>query len=186
MSREVLTETSPDVPLGDNRPVVGFFGKLPSTGDFVWRGLPDVFRRYWDGWITRTVAPLQQDGAAFPAGGLRFLLASGGRTAAGLVLASQDSVGRGFPLSLMLIADGGLTQDQTDSWCDLALTLMTPKEPPLSPDDLWQRLDALPAPDPQGPATGSFRLWTAGSPALAATPEGSSALIRQLLSLPQD
>jgi len=44
MPDEVLT---PGQPQDDQRPVAGFFGKLPATGDFVWRGLPDGFRKYY-------------------------------------------------------------------------------------------------------------------------------------------
>ena len=34
----------------------GLFGKLPSTGDFVTRGLPAGFLRVWDAWLSRHLA----------------------------------------------------------------------------------------------------------------------------------
>lgn len=181
MPREVLTETD-DRPEQD-RPVVGFFGKLPSTGDFVSRGLSDAFRQNWDVWITRHIAPLQRDGAVFPAGGLRFKLASGGRTAAGMIVPSSDSAGRLFPLSVMLLADDGLTQTQTDAWCERALVVLAGDgQPPLSPDDLWLALDDLPVPEPAGPAVGTMQLWTATHPPIATAPDAPDEAIRQLLA----
>lgn len=159
MPDEVLT---PDDPDDDLRPVAGFFGKLPATGDFVARGLPDAFRQSWDAWLTRHIAPLQRRGLALPPGGLRFRLPSGGRLAAGVILFSQDSAGRQFPLSLLLIAEDDLTPHQIDAWCDAALAL----EPTtLSPDALWHALDALASPVPAGPVTGPMQLWTPGHPA---------------------
>jgi type VI secretion system protein ImpM len=160
--------------------VVGFYGKLPSTGDFVARGLPDAFRRHWDAWITRTVAPLQREGMAFPPGGLRFRLVSGGRIAAGLILPSEDCVGRQFPLSLLLVSESGLTRKQIDQWCTFALGLLAPGSPPPDPDDLWQSLEDLPAPKPEGPVTGSFDLWTDGHPERDTAQGDAMEIIRQL------
>lgn len=172
MPDEVLTADD------DPRPVAGFFGKLPATGDFVWRGVPDVFRKHWDAWLTRHVAPLQRQGHCFPEGRLRFHLPSGGRLAAGVILPSQDSAGREFPLSLLLIANGDMTPAQIDPWCDAAL-LLSPET--LSPDDLWHALDGLPAPTPQGPATGPMQLWTPGHPPLATRTEDPDTALRKLL-----
>lgn len=172
MPDEVLT------PRDDRRPLAGFFGKLPTTGDFVWRGLPDAFRRHWDVWLTRHIAPLQREGRAFPPGGLRFRLPSGGRLAAGVILPSQDSAGRRFPLSLLLIATGDLTRSQVDSWCDPACALPVEELPP---DDLWQALDALSAPDPEGPAAGPMQLWSPGQATLSTDPEAATEAARQLL-----
>ena len=169
MPDEVLTPE-------DDRPVAGFFGKLPATGDFVGRGLPDGFRKPWDAWLTRHVAPLQREGAAFPAGGLRFRLPSGGRLAAGVILPSRDSAGRLFPLSLLLIADSELSPAQIDPWCDAALAL--PRE---APDDLWHALDALPVPQPSGVARGPMQLWTPGHPPLATEAADPEAALCQLL-----
>ena len=53
MPDEVLTPGGADA----RRPVAAIFGKLPATGDFVWRGLPDAFRKHWDFWLTRHIAP---------------------------------------------------------------------------------------------------------------------------------
>lgn len=173
MPDEVLDET------GDDRPVAGFFGKLPATGDFVWRGLPDTFRKPWDAWLTRHVAPLQRKGTTFPQGGLRFRLPSGGHLAAGVIVPSEDSAGRLFPLSLLLIAERDLTPAEIDPWCDAALALARE-----TPDDLWQALDALPIREPQGIATGPMQLWAPDHPPLATDPAEPGTTLAQLLGSP--
>jgi type VI secretion system protein ImpM len=172
MPDEVLTPTE------DHRPVAGLFGKLPATGDFVWRGLPDAFRKQWDFWLTRHVAPLERAGRSFPSGGLRFRLPSGGHLAAGVILPSQDSAGRHFPLSLLLIAEGDLTPAQIDPWCDAALALL-PDAP--TPDALWQVLDALPAPTPEGRATGPMQIWSRGGQPQATEASDPGAALSVLL-----
>ena len=177
MPDEVLTPQK----LGDDdrRPVAGVFGKMPTTGDFVWRGLPAAFRKHWDFWLTRHIVPLGRAGAVFPPGGLRFSLPSGGRLAAGVVLPSHDSANRHFPLSLLLIADGTLSQDQIDPWCDAALAL---RPDGLSPDALWVALDALPAPMPGGePASGAMQLWARGGPSITTEPADPGAALHHLL-----
>jgi type VI secretion system protein ImpM len=176
MPGEVL---NPDVPDDEDRPIVGLFGKLPATGDFVSRGLPDGFRRNWDSWLTRHIVPLQRDERIFPPGGLRFRLVSGGRVAAGVILPSEDSAGRRFPLSLLLIATGNLPQPQIDAWCDASVALLADR---IGVDALWQALDDLPAPESHGPASGPMQLWVAGCPALAADPMDPSPALEQLLN----
>lgn len=150
----------------------GFFGKLPSTGDFVARGLPDGFRRSWDAWVTRHIAPLQRDGATWPTGGLRFRLVSGGRIAAGVILPGADGAGRTFPLSLILIGPTLSGAGDLDPWCDAAVRAA--REHAL-PDALWQALDALPQPDGTGPAAGpALILWAKGQGPRAADPDDPS------------
>ena len=172
MPDEVLTHD-------DKRPVAAIFGKLPATGDFVWRGLPDAFRKHWDFWLTRHIAHLQRHGHAFPPGGLRFRLPSGGRLAAGVILPSRDKAGRHFPLSLLLLADGDLALPEIDSWCDAALSLQPET---LDPDALWHALDALRSPIAAGPATGPMLLWTQGLPPIATDATTPETALRQLLA----
>jgi type VI secretion system protein ImpM len=159
MPDHVLTDEglTPGRPDDDQRPVVGFFGKLPTTGDFVWRGLPDPFRKHWDFWLTRHIAPLQHHDRVFPPGGLRFRLPSGTRLAAGVILPSHDSADRRFPLSLLLIADGDLTPPMIDTWCEAALALQPQT---LGPDALWRALDSVLAPAPAGPPLAPMQLWS--------------------------
>jgi type VI secretion system protein ImpM len=175
MPGEVL---NPGATKDEDRPVAGFFGKLPATGDFVSRGLPDAFRRNWDGWLTRHIAPLQHRGADFPPGGLRFRLVSGGRLATGVILPSHDSAGRRYPLSLLMIAERDLPRPGVNAWCDAALTQLTDG---VDPETLWQALDALPAPMPEGPAAGPMQLWALGQPALDTDPSDPAAALSRLL-----
>ena len=57
MSDQPLTQASQER-------IVGFYGKMPSRGDFVRRGLPDSFVDPWDAWLqdmmahTQSVAPI--------------------------------------------------------------------------------------------------------------------------------
>jgi type VI secretion system protein ImpM len=176
MPREVLT---PGDTAEDDRPFAGFFGKLPATGDFVSRGLPDAFRRHWDSWVTRHIVPLQRRGLDFPPGGLRFRLVSGGRVASGTILPSEDSAGRQFPLSLVLIARGNLPLPGIDAWCDAGLALLTDT---IEPDALWHALDDLAAPETEGTASGPMQIWRAGHPALLLDPMDPAPALERLLT----
>ncbi|WP_058556676.1 type VI secretion system-associated protein TagF [Thiohalocapsa sp. ML1] len=87
----------------------GFFGKLPTLGDFVARRLPAQFVQPWDHWLTQGLAEsrarLGDDWLdTYLVSPLwRFVLAPGiaGRMAwAGVMMPSVDRVGRYFPLTL--------------------------------------------------------------------------------------
>ena len=49
MSRDLVSAASSCLP-------PGFFGKLPSRGDFVTRRLPQGFVAGWDGWLREVLA----------------------------------------------------------------------------------------------------------------------------------
>ena len=142
-------------------PFAGFFGKLPASGDFLTRGLSAAFRKAWDGWVTRHLAPLRD--AAWPPGGLRFRLVSGGRVAAGVVVPSQDAAGRRFPISLILIAPALPPPPALDGWCDAALAAAGPAlAGAAGPDDLWAALEDLAVPGGSGGGGGGMILWRSG------------------------
>jgi type VI secretion system protein ImpM len=92
---------------------IGWYGKLPSRGDFVGRGLPAPWLRAWDDWLQRSLAlGAQRLGAAALRERLlamppwQFVVpAAGGDGPAwcGVVATSTDRVGRVFPL---LVAEG--------------------------------------------------------------------------------
>jgi len=108
---------------GDARP--GWYGKLPSLGDFAQRRLPADFVEAWDDWLAHEIAGWQ---AADPAGWLerylagaswRFLLLPGAvpgwqgdDAMAGVLMPSVDRVGRYFPLTIGW-AQGGSFADTT-------------------------------------------------------------------------
>ena len=84
----------------------GFYGKLPSHGDFIRRGLPDLFVEAWDRWLQRELAEVkysldgvpQESYLASPT--WRFVLGAGlagDEVWAGVVIPSTDRVGRRFP-----------------------------------------------------------------------------------------
>lgn len=89
---------------------VGFFGKLPSHGDFVRRRVADDFVAGWDAWLQRCLAQSRESlGDAWLDTYLtspvwRFALAPavcGSAAVAGIVVPSVDRVGRYFPLTVV-------------------------------------------------------------------------------------
>jgi type VI secretion system protein ImpM len=88
----------------------GWFGKLPSLGDFASRRLPPAFVLPWDRWLERCLVTARAElGEArwldtyLVAPVLRFWLAPGvlGEQGwAGLMMPSIDRVGRHFPLTI--------------------------------------------------------------------------------------
>jgi type VI secretion system protein ImpM len=87
---------------------IGWYGKLPGSGDFVTRRLPHAFLDPWDAWLRTVIAGSRallgegwQDAfLSMPA--WRFVLGRGvaGEEAwAGLIIPSVDAVGRYFPLT---------------------------------------------------------------------------------------
>jgi type VI secretion system protein ImpM len=115
-------------------PAAGFFGKLPSAGDFVQRRLPSGFVDVWDRHFENAVAESRSalDSGwheAYHASPVwRFLLAAGvcGESAwAGIMGPGTDRVGRCFPMVIAaaVAADAGSgTQVLLDggSWFDAA------------------------------------------------------------------
>lgn len=87
---------------------VGWWGKLPARGDFVGRGLPPRWRADWDGWLQRglglAAATVDGDALRERVGGFapwRYLaLPAPGEAWCGIVVPSQDRIGRAFPLTL--------------------------------------------------------------------------------------
>ncbi|MET0382001.1 MAG: type VI secretion system-associated protein TagF, partial [Burkholderiaceae bacterium] len=89
--------------------VCGFYGKLPSEGDFVSRRLPWEFTTVWDEWLQQGMAASRQTLGGrwldlyLSAPVWRFQLAPGvcGPLGwRGLFFASVDRVGRYFPLTI--------------------------------------------------------------------------------------
>ncbi|VTU24230.1 type VI secretion-associated protein, family [Variovorax sp. PBL-H6] len=88
---------------------VCWYGKLPTRGDFVGRGLPARWRSDWDGWLQRglALAATTLEGAALQErlrgfATWRYLaLPAPGEIWCGIVVPSHDRVGRAFPLTLV-------------------------------------------------------------------------------------
>ena len=87
---------------------VCWWGKLPTRGDFVGRGLPARWRSDWDDWLQRglALAAAELDGPALRERLREFApwryvaLPAPGELWCGIVVPSQDRVGRAFPLTL--------------------------------------------------------------------------------------
>jgi type VI secretion system protein ImpM len=89
-------------------PQVGFFGKLPSHGDFVRRSLPAGFVTRWDPWLQAGLTASRQTLGddwleRYLSGPIWRFALSGGVCGAeqwlGLMMPSVDRVGRYFPLT---------------------------------------------------------------------------------------
>jgi type VI secretion system protein ImpM len=89
---------------------VGFYGKLPSHGDFVSRSVASGFLDRWDAWLQAGVAQSHSDlGESWldlflTSPVWRFALQNGvvgGSAFAGILLPSVDRVGRYFPLTIV-------------------------------------------------------------------------------------
>jgi type VI secretion system ImpM family protein len=118
----------------------GWYGKLPSLGDFASRRLSPDLIETWDHWLAAGMAQWREqhpdtwldDYLSGPS--WRFLLMpgllpGGDRPLAGVLMPSVDRVGRYFPLTLMRTCDKQLAGSQTHlSWLhrldDLALDAM--------------------------------------------------------------
>lgn len=90
--------------------MIGWFGKLPSHGDFLQRRAPPPFVAAWDEWLQRCIGhsreTLQSEwlNAYLTSPVWRFMLSGGvigASTYAGILLPSVDRVGRYFPLTIV-------------------------------------------------------------------------------------
>ena len=153
----------------------GFFGKIPSRGDFVRARLSPSFVRAWDAWV-RHVLPGSERilGEAWAAAWRaaapwRFALPAGqcgARSVAGLWLPSEDRVGRPWPL---VIAAEGAAGD--DAFLDAAERLgRDALRLALSPDELAARLDGLPSLRPARAEAPAW--WRAGGQGEASLASG--------------
>ena len=117
--------------------MAGFYGKLPSHGDFLQRGVSDDFVNHWDAWLqdgmARSRSELGEEAwlDVFLTSPLwRFALASGVVGApvwAGILLPSVDRVGRYFPLTIVAELPPGVLPFELavagNGWFDWAETL---------------------------------------------------------------
>lgn len=101
----------------------GYFGKLPTRGDFLRQGLPAAFLGPWETWLQ---AGLRCAATRWPADWKSWLLAApichfhlaaglcGPSPAAGLLVPSRDRVGRAFPLTLAWVGPLAETLEEID------------------------------------------------------------------------
>lgn len=166
----------------------GFFGKMPAAGDFVSRGLPAAYLRFWDRWIARNlVLPLAAEPwESHPA--LRFILGPDAcGPMAGVVMASVDRAGRRFPLTLA--APTQLATSELAVLCDgwfgeLEEIGDAARSGELDADELGQCLAALACPvaAPGGDPIRGMVFWTDPFELLETDPEAPREMLLYLLA----
>jgi type VI secretion system protein ImpM len=156
----------------------GFYGKLPSEGDFVTRRLPWEFTSAWDDWLQQgMLASRAALGERWLARYLsapiwRFQVAPGvcGPVGwRGLFFASVDRVGRYFPLTLAFVDPGPLgpaaLSGDAQAWTAIEDAALAGLSPTLPIDDFGRRMEslALPGGAAADPARPRVCFYTAGS-----------------------
>ncbi len=143
--------------------VPGWYGKLPSLGDFAGRRLPAEFIRTWDAWLQEV---FQSSRATLGKGWLdcyltapiwRFVLLPGLVSPtcwAGVLMPSVDRVGRHFPLTVAMAlpspaAAACAVFDGTGWFADLEEAALGALDPTRGPDDLDRALAHSALPPPQ-------------------------------------
>lgn len=97
---------------------IGFFGKIPATGDFVAWNLPRTFIDRWDRWMSMELRARPDEGE-LDSRVWRFTVPAGifgDQSCAGTWRMSEDRVGRRYPFSIMAL---GPAPDMTDPWFDM-------------------------------------------------------------------
>jgi type VI secretion system protein ImpM len=163
---------------------IGFYGKIPSRGDFVRSGLPRGFINPWDAWLRGGIAAswtvLGADwlDAWMEAAVWNFALSPGlcGPDAVlGLWMPSVDRVGRYFPLTLAaVVKEGELSDLVRESGGFLTAAERAGRdalEHDIGPDDLANRILAAASAEPANPGIDLSMCpiagacwWTEGSP----------------------
>jgi type VI secretion system protein ImpM len=152
---------------------IGFFGKLPSRGDFIQAGLSLGFIQPWDRWLQRVLADAQRTlgetwaDAWHVAPVWRFALPRwqcGRHPVLGLWMPSVDRVGRSFPLTFA--AEGA---DHGDAFLEAAEQIGRDAiASSLAPEAMMSRLRDVSPPEPMlGTSAGQARWWSAGGPFVA-------------------
>jgi type VI secretion system protein ImpM len=159
--------------------VPGFFGKLPSRGDFLTRDLSPATIAVWDSWISQSLiatrAVLAEDWPAVwavaPVWHFALPPGQGGPFALmGLLCPSMDRVGRHFPLvaaAELPAARQGQPQANAEAYHNaLEAACRDAVAHALAPEALSAHLAAIPTPDEAPPTVGLW--WTEGGETVAA------------------
>jgi len=107
----------------------GWFGKIPSAGDFITRGLPRNFVEPWDEWLSSELSAARRSFGERWARVYRraplwcFVLGEGvidARVWLGVLVPSFDRVGREFPLTIAFGSDSHASGTGPQWWTQLA------------------------------------------------------------------
>lgn len=165
----------------------GFFGKLPTTGDFVSRNLPSDFIRAWDPWVSRHLVPLI-NAAIWPDGTPLFFLAGpdflGPMT--GVIAPSRDKGGRRYPLTIAArpaAADIMLLVDAHGWFEDVLDAALVAVRGDVEPDRLGEHLQLLDLPEPgaEPRLVGGLCLWLDPNVVIEADPADPTPALEELL-----
>ena len=136
---------------------LGIYGKMPAHGDFVRRGLPSSFVTPWDAWLSAGVAAardqLEEGFAAVwdEAPAWRFSLPAGicGPDAvAGVMLPSEDTVGRRFPLTAAALLPPGVIPEE--AWfARLEAAVRGARQGAIDADGMIRAMQSTPEPEPE-------------------------------------
>ncbi|TPK32312.1 type VI secretion system-associated protein TagF [Mesorhizobium sp. B2-5-3] len=137
----------------------GFFGKIPSTGDFITWNLPRVLTDRWDRWMSIELRDRPDTGELNPRI-WRFSVRAGifgDQPNAGVWRMSEDRAGRRYPFAIVRL---GPPPEATDRWFDEMARLISG-----CVDDFWppsrlqQRIVELPPPG-YGASPERIAFWT--------------------------
>ncbi|MBR0655416.1 type VI secretion system-associated protein TagF [Plastoroseomonas arctica] len=155
---------------------LGIYGKMPAHGDFVRRGLPSSFVAPWDAWLAAGVAAAREQlDAGFAAvwdeaPAWRFSLPAGvcGPDAvAGVMLPSEDTVGRRFPLTAAALLPPGVVAEE--SWFTrLEAAVRAARQGALDADGMIRAMQSSPDAAPEAGATSGDVLGMLGGGMAAA------------------
>ncbi|MES2711156.1 MAG: type VI secretion system-associated protein TagF [Pseudomonadota bacterium] len=135
---------------------LGIYGKMPAHGDFVRRGLPSSFVTPWDAWLSAGVAAARDQLAEGFAGvwddapAWRFSLPAGvcGPDAvAGVMLPSEDTVGRRFPLTAAALLPPGV--EVQEAWfARLEAAVRSARQGAIDADGMIRAMQSSGEPEP--------------------------------------
>ncbi|MCT7374146.1 type VI secretion system-associated protein TagF [Chelativorans salis] len=166
----------------------GFYGKLPTAGDFVSRRLPPDFVRNWDRWVALHLMPLLASGVWPEGTAVCFML--GARfhgPAAGVVVPSADRARRRFPLTLaqpLILATPCLAETGAHWFSKLAATAQAARKGEFDADTLEAELADMPFPAfaVEGEPLEGTVFWNDPSALFAVAPEAPRAALQALLA----
>lgn len=142
----------------------GFFGKLPTAGDFVARDLPAGLRGALDKWLTEKIVPVTNAANGWPHGGLRGVILLNDLSCLILIEPSADGVGRPFPL----VACTSLNTSDlagADRWAEAVWpVLLRGSEGEVSPETLAQDLASIKPPAKTSAPLIAPLIWWDGTP----------------------
>ncbi|PXW82658.1 type VI secretion system protein ImpM [Nitrosomonas sp. Nm84] len=151
---------------------VGWYGKIPSLGDFVSRRLPPSFIDIWDTWLQKAIASSREQlgehwlDLYLTSPIWRFILmpdtCGNTKVWTGILMPSVDKVGRHFPLTIVTEIEPYpgtvLSILLAQHWyAALEQVALTSLDFNISPDDLDQNLSCHPPPIFSGAGSSFYR-----------------------------